>query len=94
MNDVEIKFGTDGFRGIIAREFTFQTLKRIIDAINLYLKSLNSINKTIIVGYDTRFMARDFAQYCSELLKDYGFRVILSSKPIPTPIIAYCSKYY
>ncbi|MBR2069713.1 MAG: hypothetical protein IJ877_08140 [Candidatus Gastranaerophilales bacterium] len=93
MNTV-IKFGTDGFRGIIAREFTFETLKRIINAINLYIKNLNSNKKTIIVGYDPRFMARDFAQYCAELLADYGFKVILSSKVVPTPIVAYCAKCY
>ncbi|MBQ8475684.1 phosphoglucomutase/phosphomannomutase family protein [bacterium] len=94
MEKTEIKFGTDGFRGIIAREFTFDTLKRIINAINLYLKSLNSPKKTIIVGYDPRFMARDFAQFCAQLLKNYGFKVILSKRVVPTPIVAYCAKYY
>ena len=94
MNKVEIKFGTDGFRGIIAREFTYETLERIINAINLYLKNLNSPNKTIVVGYDPRFMAHDFAKFCAELLSDFGFRVILSSKVVPTPVVAYCAKYY
>lgn len=90
----EIKFGTDGFRGIIAREFTFDTVKRIIDAINLYIKNLQTDKKTIIVGYDPRFMAHEFAQYCSELLSSYGYKIILSSKVVPTPIVAYCAKYY
>jgi len=94
MEKVKIKFGTDGFRGIIAREFTFETLKRIINAINLYIKHLNIPQKTIIIGYDPRFMAKDFAEYASELLKGYGYRVILSSKIVPTPIVAYCAKYY
>ncbi len=94
MNKVNIKFGTDGFRGIIAREFTFETVERIINAINLYIKNLNSPKKTIIVGYDPRFMAKEFAEFCSDLLRDYGFKVILSSKVVPTPVVAYCAKYF
>ena len=94
MLKTEIKFGTDGFRGIIAREFTFETVERIINAIAHYLKNLNDTKKTIIVGYDPRFMARDFAVFSCELLKDYGFSVVLSKKIVPTPIVAYCAKYY
>ena len=58
-----IKFGTDGFRGIIAREFTFETVERIIKAICLYIQKQNKPEKTIIVGYDPRFMASDFAKF-------------------------------
>jgi len=94
MGKTIIKFGTDGFRGIIAREFTYETVERIIKAISLYIKNQNKPQKTIIVGYDPRFMARDFAKFCAELLKNYGFKVILSSKVVPTPIVAYCAKYY
>ena len=94
MEKTIIKFGTDGFRGIIAREFTYETVERIIKAITLYIKSLNESKKTIIVGYDPRFMARDFAKFCAELLKKYGFSVVLSKKVVPTPIVAYCAKYY
>ena len=94
MEKTVIKFGTDGFRGIIAREFTFETVERIIKAICLYIRSLNENKKTIIVGYDPRFMACDFAKFCAQLLKKYGFKVVLSSKVVPTPIVAYCAKYY
>lgn len=94
MKKTVIKFGTDGFRGIIAREFTFETVERIINAITLYIRKLNQPQKTIIVGYDPRFMASDFAKFCAELLKKYGFKVILSSKVVPTPIVAYQAKYY
>ena len=94
MEKTVIKFGTDGFRGIIAREFTFETVERIIKAICLYIQKLNDDKKTIIVGYDPRFMANDFAKFCAELLKKYGFSVVLSSKVVPTPIVAYCAKYY
>lgn len=92
MNKVEIKFGTDGFRGIIAKDFTFETVERIIKAIVLYLEKFDL--KTIIIGYDPRFMAVDFAKFSADLFKKYGFNVILSSKVVPTPIVAYCAKNY
>ena len=94
MKKTKITFGTDGFRGIIAKEFTFETVERIIKAICLYLHELKSDKNTIIIGYDPRFMAKDFADFCAELFKKYGFKVILSSKVVPTPIVAYCAKYY
>ena len=94
MEKTIIKFGTDGFRGIIAREFTFETVERIIKAICLYLDNLKTDKKTIIIGYDPRFMASDFAKFCAELFKSFGFKVILSSKVVPTPIVAHCAKYY
>jgi len=94
MKNIKIEFGTDGFRGIIAKEFTFNTVERIINAIVLYIKNLNSDKNTIIVGYDPRFMAVNFAEFCAELLSKYGFKVILSNKVVPTPIVAHCAKYY
>ena len=94
MEEVKIKFGTDGFRGIIARDFTFNTVEKIIKAIACYLKNLYKDKNTIIIGYDPRFMAVNFAKFCANLLKDFGFRVILSSKVVPSPIVAFCAKYY
>ena len=90
----KITFGTDGFRGIIAREFTYETVERIIKAICLYLQELKINKNTIIIGYDPRFLAKDFAQFSAELFKTYGFKVILSNKIVPTPIVAYCAKYW
>ena len=94
MNKTEIKFGTDGFRGIIAKDFTFETVERIVKAICLYLKSLNLKENNLIIGYDPRFMAVDFAKFSAELFKEAGFSVILSSKVVPTPIVAYQAEYY
>ena len=94
MNKTEIKFGTDGFRGIIAKDFTFENVERIVKAICLYLKSLNLKENNLIIGYDPRFMAVDFAKFSAELFKEAGFRVILSSKVVPTPIVAYQAEYY
>ncbi len=94
MEKTVIKFGTDGFRGIIAKDFTFETVERIIKAISLYIKSLKKKENTIIVGYDPRFMAVDFAHFSAELLCKQGFKVVLSTDVVPTPIVAYNAKYY
>lgn len=94
MEKTVIKFGTDGFRGIIAKDFTFETVERIIKAISLYIKSLKKKENTIIVGYDPRFMAVDFAHFSAKLLCKQGFKVVLSTAVVPTPIVAYNAKYY
>lgn len=93
MEKTKITFGTDGFRGIIAKDFTFETTERIVDAISLYLLNLKSEKNTIIIGFDPRFMAEDFAKFAAEKFKSAGFKVILSSKVVPTPIVAFCAKY-
>ena len=92
MKKTKITFGTDGFRGIIAKEFTFDTVERIIKAVCLYLYELKTNKNTVVIGYDPRFLAKDFAIFAAELFKNYGFKVILSSKVVPTPIVAYCAK--
>ncbi len=97
MEKTKIEFGTDGFRGIIAKDFTFETVEKIIKAIINYLKNNFSNDeiksKPIIIGFDPRFMARDFACFCAEILSNASFNVILSNVVVPTPIIAYYSKY-
>lgn len=91
---MEIKFGTDGYRGILDKTFTLDIVRRIVSAIILYLKNLKSSKNTVIVGYDPRKDARMYAEFCAELLRDTGFKVILSERVVPTPIVAYCAKYY
>ncbi|MBR1616912.1 phosphoglucomutase/phosphomannomutase family protein [bacterium] len=89
-----IKFGTDGFRGIMGKNFTKENVKRIICALTLYLRSLKSSKNTVVVGYDPRKDAKEYAQFVAQLLKDKGFFVVLSSKVVPTPVVAYCAKNY
>lgn len=57
----EIKFGTDGWRAIIAREFTFSNCRVVAQGIASYLNCTNLAKKGIIIGYDNRFMSKDFA---------------------------------
>ena len=92
---MEIKFGTDGFRGIIAKEFTFKNVERISKAIASYIIDKNKTHDNkILVGYDPRFMSYDFASFCSEIFIECGFSVYLSDSVVPTPTVAYASKDY
>lgn len=83
-----IKFGTDGWRGIIAEDFTFENVRRVSKAIALYLKQKVSNNPKVIVGYDTRFNSVAFAQLSSEVLSSYGCSVVLSDKFLSTPAVS------
>ena len=93
----EIKFGTDGWRGIISDDFTFENVRRVAQAIANYYNSrtrelLNSRTK-IAVGYDTRFLSDRYAKEISEVLAKNGIDVILSDKAIPTPMLSFAVRH-
>ncbi len=85
-----IKFGTSGFRGIIADSFTFKTLGATVRAIADYVKA-HSINTPprLMVGYDPRFMGEVFAKDAAEKLNVYGVDVVLTSRDTPTPVLSF-----
>jgi phosphoglucomutase len=84
-----IKFGTSGWRSIIAQDFTFRNVELATEAICGYLKTQQSeIEKPIIIGHDTRFMGEEFAQSAADIAKRKGFRVLLCKEPVPTPAIS------
>ncbi len=88
----EIKFGTDGWRGIIARDFTFNNVRLVTQSICDYLSKLatrNSQPATVLVGYDCRFLSREYAAAVSEVLSGNGFKVLLSAQAVPTPAVSY-----
>lgn len=87
-----IKFGTDGWRAILDKDFTKENVTRVTLAIGKYVYETYGFDKTILVGYDPRRMAKEFAKLCSEILSKKGFRVMLSEKVIPTPVLAYNAK--
>jgi len=84
----EIKFGTDGWRGIIGDNYTFKNLKILSQAVADYLGP----DKTVAVGFDTRFMSDRFAEQVSEILRNNGIKVVLSDRPIPTPTLSFTVK--
>ena len=84
-----IKFGTDGWRAIIAEDFTFDNVRACAQSVASYLKRSKQSKKGIIIGYDTRFASEDFAAACAEVLAGNGVKVYLCTKPTPTPVISY-----
>src|SRR5512138_716115 len=85
-----IKFGTSGWRGLIARDFTFDNVRLATQAIADYLKTVeNPKSKTVIIGYDTRFLGRDFSLAVAEVLAANGFAPLLCNRDTPTPVIAH-----
>ncbi len=84
-----IKFGTDGWRGIIAQDFTFDNVRACSQAVADYLKQTGLASKGLIVGYDTRFASEDFASAAAEVVAGNGIKVYLCPKATPTPVISY-----
>ena len=87
-----IQFGTSGWRGIIAEDFTFPGVRRASKAIASHLRS-HTKAPVVIVGYDTRFCSEDFARTSAAVLRSDGCRVLLCEGPSPTPAIAHAIIY-
>ncbi|MBD2087446.1 MULTISPECIES: phosphoglucomutase/phosphomannomutase family protein [unclassified Coleofasciculus] len=88
----KIKFGTDGWRGIIADDFTFANVCKVTRAIASYLENAYSKDRPVLVAYDTRFLADQFARTAAEVLADAGWTVKIVDRDCPTPVIAYNAK--
>ncbi len=86
---MSIKFGTDGWRAILNKDFTEENVKRTTLAIGKYVADNFGFSKQIIIGYDPRKMADEYSLLCAEILKDKGFTVFYSSRVVPTPVLAY-----
>ena len=87
-----IKFGTDGWRAILDKDFTGANVKRVTLAIGKYVYETFGFDKTILVGYDPRRMAGEYALLASNILAEKGFKVKLSARVLPTPVLAYNAK--
>jgi phosphoglucomutase len=83
-----IKFGTSGWRAIIAGDFTFANVRLATAAIAEHVRSRNA-KATLIVGHDTRFFAEEFTRMAAEILREYGIQALLCDGPTPTPVIAH-----
>lgn len=85
----QIVFGTDGWRGVIADDYTFENVRRCAHGMAQYLIDTNQAARGLVVGYDTRFESDEFAQATAEVLAAHGIHVFLVDKPMPTPVISY-----
>ncbi|MBN1855759.1 MAG: phosphoglucomutase/phosphomannomutase family protein [Dehalococcoidia bacterium] len=84
-----ISFGTDGWRGIIAENYTFQNVRVCAQAVANYVSDTSGPGATVVVGYDTRFASEDFAAATAEVLAANGVGVVLFTKAAPTPVISH-----
>ena len=84
-----VKFGTDGWRGIIADDFTYENVRVAARAIALYVLEHEDAAKGVCVGYDTRFGSKSFARVVAEVLSEAGIPVALANKITPTPELSF-----
>src|SRR5438046_4483972 len=91
---MSIKFGTDGWRAVIAEEFTFANVERVSQATADYWAAnpVAGTEKKVVVGFDRRFLSDQFAQRTAEVFAGNGFQVVLTSKPTPTPTVSFAVK--
>jgi phosphomannomutase len=89
----EIKFGTDGWRGLIADDFTFDNVRRVAGAIAGYVLKYEDPKRGVIVGYDARFASPRVAQIVAEVLAEAGIPVNLANDYTPTPAVSYAVKH-
>lgn len=90
---MKIEFGTDGWRGKIGEDYTFKNIEKIGYAIINFLESKPKIlpffKREILIGYDTRFLGKETAHFLANLFSNYGFNVMISKEPVPTPSLSY-----
>jgi alpha-D-glucose phosphate-specific phosphoglucomutase len=84
-----IRFGTDGWRGIIAEDFTFDNVRICAQAVAQYLKQDRLDKRGLVIGYDTRFASEDFAAAAAEVMAGNDIKVHLCLKPAPTPVVSF-----
>src|SRR3974377_1900112 len=91
---MQIKFGTDGWRAVIAEDFTFANVERVAQAAADYWSAnpVPGTEKKVVVGYDRRFLSNEFGQRSAEVLAANGFQVILTPEPTPTPSVSFAVK--
>jgi alpha-D-glucose phosphate-specific phosphoglucomutase len=84
-----IKFGTDGWRAVIAEDFTFENVRYCAQGVAEYLKKAKLADRGLVIGYDTRFASEDFAAAAAEVVAGNGIKVYLTTKALPTPVISF-----
>ena len=87
-----IKFGTDGWRGIIADDFTFENVRRVAGGIAAYVLGHEDAARGVIVGYDTRFLSKQAARTAAEVIAAAGIPVQITSDSTPTPAVSFAVK--
>lgn len=90
MSKAKIKFGTSGWRAILAEDFTFENAARVIDAIILYLRSTGKEKLSVVVGSDARFLGKEFRERTARQFAKAGIDVYCTERDCPTPVLSFC----
>jgi alpha-D-glucose phosphate-specific phosphoglucomutase len=85
----QIKFGTSGWRAVVAEEFTFANVRRAVNGIARYVKSQRRDGARVIVGRDPRFLGETFCSIASDILANHGITPLVIADAVPTPAISY-----
>src|SRR6202043_3719513 len=85
----QIKFGTSGWRAVMAEEFTFANVRRAVHGIARYVVSQKPKGAKVIVGRDPRFLGETFCAMAAEILSAYGIVPLVVAEPAPTPAFAH-----
>jgi phosphomannomutase len=90
----QIRFGTDGWRAVIAEEFTFKNLDRVAQATASFWQAhpIPGCESKVVIGYDRRFFSDQFARRAAEIMAANGFSVVLTAEPTPTPAVSLAVK--
>ena len=90
----DIRFGTDGWRAVIAEDYTFENVRILTTALAAYLfkHQKDLVANGVAIGYDTRFLSAEFARAAADTLASHGIPVFLSDRDAPTPAIAWATK--
>jgi phosphoglucomutase len=88
----EIKFGTSGWRGILAEDFTFANARLVCQGIADYLKQEGLAHQGMVIGYDTRFRSEAFAATAAEVMAGNGITSHLTTRDCPTPVVSYATR--
>ena len=89
MSQAQIKFGTDGWRAVIADDYTFANVRIVAEAVAGYIHSKEDPAKGLCIGFDTRFGSKAFARACAEVVAARGIKVLLANAITPTPALSY-----
>jgi phosphomannomutase len=90
----QIKFGTDGWRGLIADDFTFDNVRRVAGAIASYVLKHEDPQRGVVIGYDTRFLSGHAARAVAQVIAAAGIPVVLANDYVPTPTVSYNVKKF
>lgn len=90
----QIKFGTDGWRAVIAKEYTFDNVNRVTQAVSKWIQKSGITKNGVVIGYDARFLGREFAEHAAEVFAAMEIPVRISDRIVSTPAVSWAAKHY